>query len=88
MKKYIIKTNKEHPVKRRMYNPETNTFDTVLQNVMTEVYISVLYPKEEYYDLFFNNKKNDCVFHTEDELPYIKRVLDRLDITHKIEEVS
>lgn len=71
-----------------MYNPETNTFDTVLQNVMTEVYISVLYPKEEYYDLFFNNKKNDCVFHTEDELPYIKRVLDRLDITHKIEEVS
>ena len=88
MKTYIIKTKREHKVKTKSYNPATDKFDIVYVIKMTDIYISVLYPKEEYYDLFFNNKKNDCIFHTEDELPYIKRVLDRLEITHKIEEVS
>ena len=88
MKTYTIKTNREYPIKRRVYNSKTDTFDIIYTVQMTEVYVSVLYPKEEYYSVFYNNKRNDCIFHTEDEIPYIKRVLDKLDITHKIEEVS
>ena len=88
MKTYTIKTNREYPIKRKVYNPKTNKLDTICIVQMTEVYVSVLYPKEEYYSVFYNNKRNDCIFHTEDEIPYIKRVLDKLDITHKIEEVS
>lgn len=87
MKRYVVTVNREYPVERRVYNPKKRIFDIVSVIQMTKVYLSVLSPKKEDATIMYDNRKKEAIFYTEDELPYVERMLKRLDIEHKIEEI-
>lgn len=87
MKRYAVTVNREYPVQRRVYNAKQHRFDIVSVVQMTKVYLSILSPKKEDAAIMYHNNRKEAIFHTEDELPYVERMLKRLDIEHKIEEI-